>query len=420
MKKVVLILFIFTFVMLAADWEQGGSFKMHYPQLPDPNGWDIPTPDYYLADDFMCTESGPITDIHFWISYYFDIYQEIGSLSVKIYSDQPAYPPDYSHPLEPLWSYDFSPNQFTIAGPWTGDQGWYVPPYQYLPGNHQQYWQINIENIPEPFIQTEGVIYWLGIQISSGTGGMGSQSYVGWKTSLEHWNDNAVFGGNVGASWDPLFDPAGAAIDLAFVITNDSEVPVNLSSFTAVYNNGIPNLFWTTQSETNNIGWNIYRSENEELEESIQINSELYPGAGTTTEPTDYVFEDDYEVEANNEYWYWLESYDTSGETDTYGPISLTIPEEDPNTPVLPSITLLKPAYPNPFNPNTTIEFDIKEGETGTLTIFNFKGQILFSKIFEPGFHTQIWNAENHASGVYFYKLQSMSFSKVDKMILIK
>ena len=52
-----------------ADWDEGDDYKMHYPQMPDPTGWDICLVDQWVADDFTCTESGPITDIHFWISW---------------------------------------------------------------------------------------------------------------------------------------------------------------------------------------------------------------------------------------------------------------------------------------------------------------------------------------------------------------
>ena len=76
--------------------------------------------------------------------------------------------------------------------------------------------------------------------------------------------------------------------------------------------------------------------------------------------------------------------------------------------------------YPNPFNPTTTISFDIKENETGTLSIFNIKGQIIESHQFESGKHNYLWNALNQASGIYFYKLQTETTSETRKMLLLK
>jgi hypothetical protein len=76
--------------------------------------------------------------------------------------------------------------------------------------------------------------------------------------------------------------------------------------------------------------------------------------------------------------------------------------------------------YPNPFNPTTTIEFSIKENETGTLSIYNIKGQCILKKEFSSGSHKYFWDASKHASGLYLYRLQTNSFSEMKKMIMLK
>ncbi len=76
--------------------------------------------------------------------------------------------------------------------------------------------------------------------------------------------------------------------------------------------------------------------------------------------------------------------------------------------------------HPNPFNPETNIQFVIKDNETGILTIFNMKGQILDSQGFNSGNYNYHWNADNYSSGVYFYKLQTESFTETKKMLLLK
>lgn len=212
----------------------------------------------------------------------------------------------------------------------------------------------------------------------------------------------------------------GTLVGLPDWVVSDSPVPVTLSSFTVAYTNGNPILCWTTQSETNNLGWNIYRSKTETLSEIIQINFDIVPGAGTTSQPTEYIFEDENEALIGETYWYILESISGSGETENYGPISLTIPDEENNLPDLPCKTILYGNHPNPFNPMTNIQFDIKQNETGVLTIFNIKGQIVESQRFNSGKHNYLWNAENCSSGVYFYKLQTVSFDELKKMLLLK
>ena len=217
--------------------------------------------------------------------------------------------------------------------------------------------------------------------------------------------------------------PARADVDVPIVFSNlDGPLPVTLTNFAAEFVSNNLTILWTTQSETNNMGWNIYRGEsNTALEEdnTIQINFSLILGAGTTAEPTDYTFQDEYQVFENNTYWYWLESVSNSNDTGIYGPISLTIPQ-GAIIPELPTTTVLYGNYPNPFNPTTFIQFDIKEGETADLTIYNIKGQAVESKIFEAGAHNYEWNSKDNASGVYFYKLSSPSYSEFKKMMLLK
>ncbi len=87
---------------------------------------------------------------------------------------------------------------------------------------------------------------------------------------------------------------------------------------------------------------------------------------------------------------------------------------------LMPIVTKLFQNHPNPFNPITNIQFDIKENETGVLSIFNLKGQIIESQRFNSGKHDYLWNAENCSSGVYLYKLQTESFTEIWKMLLLK
>ncbi len=71
---------------------------MHYPQLPDPGGWDVVF-STWLADDWQCTETGPVSDIHFWVSWKNDFPGAINRVSVKIYSNDPCGPGGYSDPF---------------------------------------------------------------------------------------------------------------------------------------------------------------------------------------------------------------------------------------------------------------------------------------------------------------------------------
>jgi hypothetical protein len=96
---------------------------------------------------------------------------------------------------------------------------------------------------------------------------------------------------------------------------------------------------------------------------------------------------------------------------------------------IIPSnteISYLNSAYPNPFNPETTIEFNVRAGEKGYLTIFNIKGQIVNDyPVFSEGEHRVIWNGTDNqdreiSSGVYFYRLKTRTIDTVKKMIMMK
>ena len=232
--------------------------------------------------------------------------------------------------------------------------------------------------------------------------------------------------------------------EISSTITNaplssgDATLPVTLSSFTAQYLNDTPTLCWTTQSETSNAGWNIYRGETSEAlsnEEAYLLNLSLglIPGAGTTSLPTEYSFEDVFPIYLGTTYFYWLESVDYSGESEIYGPISLTIPEnewQNPNSPEIPKPYGLHPNYPNPFNPNTAISFMMKENCICELSIYNVKGQkirTIFSNLSIPRNELLIsnWNGKDEkgkevSTGIYYYKLSSPTTNMTKKMILMK
>jgi len=216
----VCMLLIFTVGTVSADWYEGDGHKMHFPQLPDPNGWDVDFHDWRLGDDWKCSESGPVTDIHFWYSWAQDMEQEIEWIKVSIWSDDPGPP---SKPLEELWFRQFTMDEFIINGPWDGNQGWWHPSGEWIPNDHNMYWQINIVDIEDPWIQEEGVIYWLVIEMPYFDFPFPA---IGWKTTLDHWNDNAVFG--VPGNWISLWDPINPdePIDFAFVITGEEEEPI--------------------------------------------------------------------------------------------------------------------------------------------------------------------------------------------------
>ena len=83
----------------------------------------------------------------------------------------------------------------------------------------------------------------------------------------------------------------------------------------------------------------------------------------------------------------------------------------------------LKQNYPNPFNPVTNLEFGISESGFVSLKIYNELGRevsTLVSTRLNPGTYKYSFDASNLTSGLYFYKLETKSYSATKKMLLIK
>ena len=91
--------------------------------------------------------------------------------------------------------------------------------------------------------------------------------------------------------------------------------------------------------------------------------------------------------------------------------------------PTIPGDYNLHSVYPNPFNPVTTIVYEVPNTSQVTIKIYDISGreaaQLVNSEIAQ-GYHTVDWNATNHASGAYFVKMVAGSFVQTRKMVLLK
>ncbi len=207
-----------------ADWTPADGHKMHFPQLPDPTGWDVnATFPKVLADDWTCSETGWVKDIHFWGSWMHGVQGQIASFHLSIHANIPNGGQGFSIPGEQLWEFEATNFGVVPIDPPT-DQGWYDPNTGYfVHPDHRNYFQYNVL-LPEEwwFHQDEGTVYWL--DISANVVG-GTNAMWGWKTSKDHWLDDAVWGdflpnGGGVTPWQELTDPiTGISLDMAFVIT---------------------------------------------------------------------------------------------------------------------------------------------------------------------------------------------------------
>ena len=105
---------------------------------------------------------------------------------------------------------------------------------------------------------------------------------------------------------------------------------------------------------------------------------------------------------------------------------SVSVPDDLPST---VNLTILKPNVPNPFNPQTNINYSIPGLAKVSLTVYNVKGRkvktLLSPTIQEAGEYSLSWKAKDEndnsvASGVYFYRLDVGNSTYTRKMLLLK
>ncbi|MBZ0264723.1 T9SS type A sorting domain-containing protein [bacterium] len=90
---------------------------------------------------------------------------------------------------------------------------------------------------------------------------------------------------------------------------------------------------------------------------------------------------------------------------------------------VVPIEYALHEAYPNPFNPSTTLRFDVANTSLVKVSVFNLMGQEvaqLVNRDLNAGQYTTTWNASNMASGVYVVRMESNGFQAAQKVMLMK
>jgi regulation of enolase protein 1 (concanavalin A-like superfamily) len=189
----------------------------------------------------------------------------------------------------------------------------------------------------------------------------------------------------------------------------EGPLPVELLTFSATHGDGEVTLSWLTASETDVATFEVLR-------DGVRIWSLL--SQGSSSSGAEYRRTDTGLINGQA-YRYTLAEVDLSGLRTTLAELTAT--------PGIgrPSVTdyAMYPNYPNPFNPKTTIAFDMVEAGHVDLAVFNLMGQKVSELVngrMAAGHHQLSFDATGLPSGLYVYRLNVNGYVSEKKMLLMK
>ncbi|MDZ7317398.1 MAG: T9SS type A sorting domain-containing protein [candidate division KSB1 bacterium] len=205
----------------------------------------------------------------------------------------------------------------------------------------------------------------------------------------------------------------------------DLALPVLLSSFTGEWEDNRIVLSWTTESEKDNLGFLLERRRPKEPWQKIadfSTHPEL-TGRGTASEPVVYRFIDQPPGDAD-ELVYRLSFIDING---TAVALEQTLLKRNGTASALSEFRLF-PAYPNPFNPQTTLSYELARTSRVEIIVFDAAGRQvrrLVDAAEAGGRHAVIWDGwddvgDSAPAGVYFVRFSFDDLRKMQKIVLVR
>ena len=283
--------------------------------------------------------------------------------------------------------------------------------YTYADGQYDDVTTYTIEQIPD------SVIVILYYQTTS-------KEYV---TFLKDNNTTDSKGTDMYNFWDTNGKSAPVVMAQQTLGTNDIPLHVNFSNLMIEMGDKYPVLKWNTESETENLGFIVYRREESETLfseiASYKTNDDLN-GLGNSSHSKEYFFIDsDVALIRGRTYLYKVADVDFSGKVTEHGAVSIIFAPGK-----IASKFVLKGNYPNPFNGETYIDFFISQKQPIAIYIYNTAGELVRSLnnfLYYSGDNRVKWDSRDNngnsvPSGVYFYSLKTRNEKKTGKMILIK
>jgi hypothetical protein len=252
-------------------------------------------------------------------------------------------------------------------------------------------------------------------------GAANMDSIADWTFTGEAEED--LFGLAVGAAGDvngdgiadviigaPYNDFGGVDAGKAYLYLSSPTIPVELTSFSAIYNKTDITLQWETATELNNKGFKVERS----IDQCDWKNIAFIQGNGNSTSPKVYGYVDNDLLAGDTKFQYRLKQIDYDG---SFGYTDIVEVE------VVPEQYELLQNYPNPFNPSTKIVFSIPEASFVQLKVYDVLGNEVSTLVNEEhnaGVYSIDFSGTRLTSGTYFYRLKAGNYVEIKKMVLLK
>ncbi len=279
---------------------------------------------------------------------------------------------------------------------------------------------------------TDNGVTWQSLGLYSGNSGEVQALYVDHQdrvyVSANTFSPDAynVFrSSDAGSTWDTLNSGlpstqlvrslCGNSNDIIFAGTGSSGVykgaditPVNLQSFSAIYDAGKLTVYWMTATETNNKGFDIERKSGHQWQKIGYAD-----GNGTTAQMQSYSFTDNNPSPGLN--CYRLKQIDFNGQYNYSNEVQIEVKQ--------PAGFYLYQNYPNPFNPSTVIRYELPENSFVSLKVYDILGNEDASLVNETqtaGVYAVQFDASKLSSGIYFYTLKAGKSTMTRKMILMR
>jgi len=239
---------------------------------------------------------------------------------------------------------------------------------------------------------------------------LNSQSVVD-AGGIKYQNNTFTVGGNDGVHNPPsAYQSASDHLPVYVDYTFGDALPVELSMFSGVLIGNRIDLHWRTETEVNNYGFNVERS----VENNEWTTIAFVDGNGNSNSPKEYDYSD-IDIYRSGFYSYRLKQIDNDGSFKYSNIVSINIS--------LPDDYHLSQNFPNPFNPETRIDFTIPEKQFISLKVYNALGEmikVLINEQKEAGSYTEIFDALGLPGGLYICRLEAPGFAETKKMILLK